>query len=228
MIPKPPPSAGFEPYLDPTPFLDFDEARVRAFVLDAASAAASPKGRAVALFYAVRDGFRYDPYRIDLRPEGMTASAVLERGYGFCVTKAVLLAASGRALGIPTRLGFADVLNHLSTERLRREMQTDLFVYHGYAELYLDGRWVKATPAFNASLCERFDAAPLEWDGETDALLQPCDRRGNRYMEYVRDRGTAADLPLDDLIAAWREAYPRLMDGSGYRLPGRFEDEAGG
>ena len=28
-------------------------------------------------------------------------------------------------------------------------MGTDLFVYHGYAELFLDGKWVKATPAFN-------------------------------------------------------------------------------
>jgi transglutaminase-like putative cysteine protease len=109
----------------------------------------------VSLFLAVRDGFRYDPYRIDLSPQGMRASTVLANGYGWCVPKAALLAAACRAAGIPARVGYADVRNHLSTERMRQTMQTDLFVWHGYTDLWLDGAWVKATPAFNIELCER-------------------------------------------------------------------------
>ncbi len=213
-------------YLASTAFIDSDHPAVRTFAREATSGAATPTERAVALYYAVRDGFRYDPYRIDLRSEGMTASAVLEKGYGFCVTKAVLLAAGLRSLRIPSRLGFADVRNHLATERLLQLMQTDVFSYHGYAEVRLHDRWVKATPAFNATLCERFGVAPLEFDGRSDSIFQSFDGEGNRYMEYLRDHGQFADLPLEQLIVAWRQLYPALMTDSGYQVPGRFEEEA--
>ena len=99
----------------------------------------------------------------------MRASAVLATGYGWCVTKAALLAAAARAAGIPARLGFADVRNHLSTERMRATMATDVFVWHGYTELWLQGAWRKATPAFNVELCERFGLLPLEFDGRNDS-----------------------------------------------------------
>ena len=204
------PDPASEVYLRPTEFIDCDDPAVARFTEEAAPSG-DPRERAVALYYAVRDGFRYDPYRVDLRPEGMRASTVLTNGYGFCIPKAVLLAAAARRLGIPSRLGFGDVKNHISTERLRRLMTTDLFVYHGYTELYLDEKWVKATPAFNRSLCERFNVAPLEFDGLQDALLQQFDRSGNRYMEYVNDRGTRADLPLDEIRSAFEHYYPNLM-----------------
>ncbi len=204
------PDAASEDYLRPTEFIDCDDPAVARFAEETAPSG-EPRERAVALYYAVRDGFRYDPYRVDLRPEGMRASTVLTKGYGFCIPKAVLLAAAARRLGIPSRLGFGDVKNHISTERLRRLMTTDLFVYHGYTELYLDDKWVKATPAFNRTMCERFNVAPLEFDGVQDALLQQFDRSGNRYMEYVNDRGTRADLPLDEIRAAFEHYYPNLM-----------------
>ena len=167
--------------------------------------------RAVALTLAVRDGFRYDPYRIELTPEGMRASTVLANGYGWCVPKAVLLAAVCRAAGIPARLGFADVRNHLSTERMRQTLQTDLFIWHGYADLWIDGQWVKATPAFNIELCERFGLLPLDFDGQTDSIYHPFDRTGNRHMEYVRDRGTFDDLPLERIVADFHQIYGAWM-----------------
>ncbi len=179
--------------------------------------------KAVALYYAVRDGIRYDPYYIDLRPGAMRASAVLKRGSGFCVAKAVVLAAAARTHGIASRLGFADVRNHLTTERMRRAMRTDLFVFHGYAELLVEGRWVKATPAFNISLCERFDVTPLEFDGRRDSLFQQYDREGNRHMEYVRDRGHFSDLPLDEMLEAFEEHYPWLMAGGVYNIRGSMD-----
>ena len=116
--------------------------------------------------------------------------------------------------------------NHLSTERLRRSMRTDLFVFHGYAELYLEDKWVKATPAFNASLCERFNVEPLHFDGQTDSVFQQIDKHGNVFMQYVRDRGTFVDLPLQEMSAAFEEHYPSLMSGGTYKLAGAFEDEA--
>jgi transglutaminase-like putative cysteine protease len=214
------------PYLKPGRFIESDHPAVIDFARRAAGEETGDLDRGVALYYAVRDEIRYDPYRIDLRPEAMHASAVLELGYGFCIAKAVLLAAAARVLEIPARLGFADVRNHLTTERLRRSMETDLFVYHGYAELLLDGKWVKATPAFNRALCERFGVATLEFDGVNDSVFQPYDGEGNRYMEYVRDHGRHADLPLDELREAFEAAYPKLVKGGFCDLSGRFEDDA--
>lgn len=189
-----------------TPLIDSDHPAVQAFAAEHARGA-TDRARAVALVYAVRDGFRYDPYRIDLSPAGMRASAVLANGYGWCVPKATLLAAACRAAGIPARLGFADVRNHLSTERMRETMKTDLFVWHGYTDLWLDGAWRKATPAFNLELCERFGLLPLDFDGVQDAIYHPFDRTGQRHMEYVHQRGAFDDLPLDQIVASFREVY---------------------
>lgn len=178
---------------------------------------ATPREQAVALYYAVRDGFRYDPYRLDLSPEGMRASAVLSLGYGWCVTKAALLAAAARAAGIPARVGFADVRNHLSTQRMRETMTTDVFIWHGYTELWLDGAWRKATPAFNVELCERFNLLPLDFDGASDSIYHPFDKSGQRHMEYLRERGSFTDVPLARIVGDFREVYPRWLHQAGVR-----------
>ncbi len=184
---------------------------------------ADDRERAVALTYAVRDGFRYDPYRIDLTIEGMRASHVIELGVGWCVPKAALLAAVARAAGIPARVGYADVRNHLSTERLRRTLQTDLFVWHGYTDLWIEGRWVKATPAFNLSLCERFGLLPLDFDGRSDSIYHPFDKSGNRHMEYVNQHGAFDDMPLDRIVAAFEATYPSWRRELGAMQAASFE-----
>jgi transglutaminase-like putative cysteine protease len=125
------------------------------------------------------------------------------------VDKALLLAAGARALGVPSRLHFANVRNHVGTARLEAHLGTDLLVYHGYTELWLDGRWVAATPAFNRELCERLGVAPLDFDGIHDSVFQEFDRGG--FMEYVTDHGVHADIPIDAMVAAWRLHYPGIM-----------------
>ena len=214
-------------YLRPGRFIDSDHPDVRAFAERAAKPVPEARARAVILYHAVRDEVRYDPY-VDYGDLGSyRASGVLERGRGFCVGKAALLAAAARAAGIPARVAFADVRNHLATPRLRELVGTDLFIYHGIAELWLDGRWVKATPTFNLSLCEKFGIRPLDFDGRNDALLHPCDREGRRHMEYVRERGAYADVPAEQIMTAMCAAYPRLFAlGRGPR--GDFAREAEG
>ena len=198
-------------HLQPTPAIDADHPAVRDFAQRHARGDGA-RAQAAALYLAVRDGLRYDPYRIDLSTRGLSASQALAQGYGWCVPKAVLLAAAARAAGIPARLGFADVRNHLSTERMRRVMQTDVFYWHGYTELWLEGRWVKATPAFNVELCQRFGLLPLEFDGLHDSIYHPYDRAGQRHMEYVHQRGSFDDLPQADLVRDFARLYPGLMD----------------
>jgi len=195
------------PTLAPTAFIDSDHPAVVAFV-ERHTRGLTDVERTVSLYYAVRDGFRYDPYRIELTPRGMRASTVLANGYGWCVPKATLLAAACRAAGIHARLGFADVRNHLSTERMRRVMGTDVFFWHGYTEILLGGAWRKATPAFNLELCERFGLLPLEFDGRDDSLYHPFDSRGHRHMEYVAQRGSFDDVPLGRITADFAAHYP--------------------
>ena len=199
------------PTLQATPTIDSDHPHIVAFAAQHALGN-TRREQAQALYLAVRDGLRYDPYRIDLSEHGMKASTALAQGFGWCVPKAVLLAAVARAAGIPARLGFADVRNHLSTERLRQTMRTDVFVWHGYTELWIDGAWRKATPAFNLSLCEKFGLLPLEFDGTHDSLYHPFDRAGQRHMEYVNERGSFDDLPLAQIGASFAETYPGLVD----------------
>jgi transglutaminase-like putative cysteine protease len=166
---------------------------------------------AVALYYWVRDEIRYNPYGIAMTAETLAASHTLEAGEGWCVPKAALLAALCRSVGIPARLGFADVRNHLSTERMRRSMDTDIFYYHGYTSIYLEGKWVKATPAFNIELCEKFGLHPLEFNGREDSLYHEFDQSGNKHMEYLNDRGEFEDIPLADMLAVFEEHYPNLI-----------------
>ncbi|HOV20586.1 transglutaminase-like domain-containing protein [Ottowia sp.] len=201
-------------HLAATPAIDRDHPTVQAFARQHAQGG-TDRERAVALVLAVRDGFRYDPYRIDLSPAGMRASTVLANGFGWCVPKATLLAAVARAAGIPARLGFADVRNHLSTERMRQTMKTDLFIWHGYTDLWLDGAWRKATPAFNIELCEKFGLLPLDFDGVHDSIYHAFDAAGHRHMEYVNQRGAFDDLPLAQITADFHRVYGDWMQGAG-------------
>src|SRR5438067_9066609 len=173
---------------------------------------ADHREKAVALYYAVRDCVRYNPFQNFMVDEAYRASACLERNVGWCVSKAALLAACARAAGIPARVAFADVKNHLTTPELTAKMGTDLFVYHGYTELHLDGRWVKATPAFNLSLCTKFRVKPLEFDGREDSIFHPFDQDNRRHMEYLRDRGNFADVPAEDIKRVFAETYPNFYN----------------
>ena len=213
-------------WLSPTPFVDSDAPGVVAFARAAAGGETDPVRRAVALYYAVRDGITYTPYCDYHSLETYRASAVLAKRAGFCVGKAALLAAAARAADVPARLRFADVRNHLCTPRLRELVGGDVFYYHGYVELELDGRWVKATPAFDNTLCERFGVVPLEFDGREDSIFQPYDRGGRRHMEYLRDRGAYADVPAADIVATFAREYPRLVARATAAPATRFRDEA--
>ena len=184
------------------------------YVEDAVAGIEQDTKRAVAVYYAIRDGILYDPYSADISVAGLKATTVLKERRGWCVSKAILLAACCRALGIPARLGYADVLNHLSTEKMRQRMKTNVFYWHGYTALYLDDRWVKATPAFNIELCEKFGLKPLEFNGRDDSIYHAFDQAGNRHMEYLHDRGQFLEPPIEAMRRTFDEYYPGWPDTS--------------
>jgi transglutaminase-like putative cysteine protease len=207
----------FDEYLCPTPVIDFRSEAVQDFIAQHGSAADTVMDRALALYYAVRDRIRYDPYTRSEALSDFSASRTLARGRGWCVPKAILYAACCRSIGIPARLGYADVRNHLSTENLRRLMGTDIFYWHGYTDVFLNQKWVKATPVFNIELCEKFRLRPLEFNGLEDSIYHPFDLDGQKHMEYLNFRGEFADIPFDRMMADFEHYYPNLENPSTHR-----------
>ncbi|HTN34167.1 MAG TPA: transglutaminase family protein [Marinobacter sp.] len=204
-----------ERYLKSTAFFDYDRPEVKAWI------AAQLKGvsddlveQVKALYLAVRDGVSYNPYVFKIEPETFSASYALNTGESYCVPKAVLLGAAARAIGVPSRLGLADVRNHLSSPKLIEWLRSDIFCMHGFIELYLNDRWVKATPAFNKQLCELMRVEPLEFDGLHDSIFQEYTESGLAHMEYVNDHGTFDDVPHEFIIAGVRAAYSHLFEGN--------------
>lgn len=203
-------------YLAPTPFLDFDRPDVAAFAASAVDGAQDDREKAVRLFYAVRDRIRYDAFRIALEPRAFRASTVAAEGAAFCIPKAALLAAAARAVGVPAAIGLSDVVNHFTTPKLKAKMgEADVFIHHGYALLHVDGRWLKAAPAFNVEMCERFGVAPTEFDGRSHAVLQEYDADRQQRMEYLKDHGYWSDLPFARIRDDFAAYYPAALVSPG-------------
>jgi transglutaminase-like putative cysteine protease len=222
-----PPGAIPEPgtvYLENTRFFDCATESVRRFAQEAIAGETSDIGRAVKLFYAVRDGWRYDPFAMRLTPDIYIASNVLRAKSAYCIPKAILLVAAARSVGIQTAIGLSDVVNHLTTEKLKERLGgLTYFMHHGYAVMYLESQWVKAAPAFNIELCDRFGVRPTEFDGSSDALFQEFDTRNRRHMEYVKNHGIWSEFPFEKVMADFRAFYP--LNAFGEEPAGeRFED----
>ncbi len=200
-----------EEYLQPTYYLDFDHPDVQEFV-QSHFGGLNPADAVVRAYYFVRDEIGYNPYRVGLKREQYKSSYILGRKQNYCIPKAVLFASLARAVGVPSRIGLADVVNHLSSQRFIEKLGSKVFAFHGFTEVYLD-KWIKATPTFDSKLCVKYGVSPLEFDGQSDAMFQSFDENGNRFMEYVKDRGTHADLPFDTIMQGFREFYPHFLKG---------------
>ncbi len=211
-------------FLVPTRFVDSADPAIVAFAKRAVAGVVSARERGVALYYAVRDEVGYDPYCVGSHEKYFRAGACLERGSGFCIPKAALLAACARAVGIPARVGYADVRNHLSTPRLSAMVGGDVYHWHSYTDMHLDGRWVKSTPAFDRTLCERLGVHALEFDGVEDSLLQEYNRAGDRHMEYLAQRGTYADVPFARIVADFERLHPTWLHNLDARSHDRHAD----
>ncbi|MCS5603510.1 MAG: transglutaminase family protein [Paracoccus sp.] len=210
-----------ERYVMPSRFVESDSLEGQGFVTSALRdlpVDATNRDKAIRLFEAVRDDIRYDPYCFALDEDSYRASRIAGAEAAFCVPKAILLAACLRAVGIPAALGFADVRNHLNTPKLQELMGTDLFIYHGYVQLWLGNEAYKVTPAFNMELCERFGVKPLVFDGYHDALFHEFDEQNHRHMEYVNDRGLYFDAPMGEFLMAFKETYPKLEEFNRIRI----------
>jgi transglutaminase-like putative cysteine protease len=216
-------------HLRETEFLDYSSEPVRKLIekaLPGDSSGLSDIEKAVAIYYKVRDGIHYEVYGSSMVREQFKASAVIKKGMGFCVHKSIVYAAAVRAVGIPSRIVYGDVRNHLSSERLRELIGGDVFRFHSLTSVFLAGQWVKATPVFNKLLCNMYQIAPLDFDGRSDSLYHPYDQEGRQHMEFLQMRGEYADFPYETVVNGIREAHPRLFTGDDVLASGSLVAEA--
>lgn len=199
--------------LESTFFLNFDDPSVREFASANVDPGSTDREIAIQLFHVVRDRFVYNPYDLNLNPEAMRASEILKRDYAYCNEKAIVLAAALRSHGIPTRLHFGNVRNHIVTEKFAKIIKTDIMAFHGCTEIWLDGRWLKATPAFNQELCEWLGVEPLKFDGESDAIFQQYSSDGRQFMEYIEIHGSFDDMPHARFLQELQKHYGHLVRG---------------
>ncbi len=194
-------------YLQTTRFIDFDKPELLNLAkrLIEGVSPTDTKEQACRLFYFVRDKIPYKLMTDMLTRKYLRASETLKRGYGFCIAKATLLVALARAVGIPARLHFADIINRLLNESVRKFMGTNLFVFHGYTEVFVEGEWYKVTPAFDLALSLDKGYIPVEFG--PNAVLHKTDALGNLHFEYRLDRGTYSDVPYTEIVNAWFDAY---------------------
>ena len=191
-----------EKFLQPTPYIDCDAEPVKEKSLALVRGIPASRDKAIRIFYAVRDGIKYTIYGKRSQPEHFRASSVLSAGEGYCVQKAILLVALARAASIPARLRLAAIRSHLVPKELLKKRGTDLFPFHGYADLHIEGSWVKATPTFDIGSCTEGGLRPVDFDGQHDALLPSTALDGRPHIEYVEDRGFFEDVPFDAIMKA--------------------------
>ena len=201
-----------ENYLAATYYFDFKSPAIQTFVVEVTNHNMTAKEKAVKLYFAVRDGWFYDAYQIHTEKVDYRSSQIAQRDRGHCIDKSTLLISCLRSAAIPARLHLVKVRNHIAVERIIERFGTDELTPHAFVEMYLDGRWIGATPAFNKTLCEKLDVAPLDFDGEQESLFQPFSRSGGKFMEYLADYGTFEDIPFDFIRQNMIEHYPGIAN----------------
>ncbi len=197
-------------YLQATYFFDYENDKIQNLIQELKDSKYSDREKAVACYLKIRDGWRYNAYNIYLNKDKWRASDIAERKEAHCIDKSVLLIACLRGLGIPARIQLAKVKNHIAVETLVEKLGTNELSPHGMVNIFLDGKWLKASPAFNAALCERCNVAPLDFDGVQDSIFQEYNRDGQEFMEYLEDYGHFADVPYEFILNNFKTHYPEF------------------
>jgi len=199
-------------YLDTTYYFDFEDNSVQNLISEFKTIDLNAKEKAIGIYTKVRDHWKYDPYSITLSKVKYKSSHIAKKQSGNCVEKSILLISCLRALGLPARLHLGKVKNHIAVERLTEKFGSNELTPHGMVNVYLNKKWLKMSPAFNKSLCEKLNVEPLDFDGENSSFLQQFDSDGNRFMEYTDDYGYFDDVPLDFMEKNIKEHYPHIFD----------------
>lgn len=207
-----------EKYTAATYYFDYETDVVQSFLKKWIKDDMTTKEKVIAIYYGIRDMWNYNAYKLYFKKEDWRASETMQRETGHCIDKAAMMVTCCRAIGVPARIFLAKIKNHIGVERLIEKLGTDELSPHGSAEIHLDGKWVKATPAFNASLCAKLNVATLDFNGEEDSLFQEFDKKGGIFMKYLEEYGHFEDLPLDFILDNIKRHY--------FKITGKYNGQA--
>jgi len=200
-----------ENFLKCTEIIDCDSNSIKGKALEVTKGLKTDKEKAVALFYFVRDKIKHNAYVPLYDANRYKASSTLKEGNGMCQNKAILLVALARAVGIPARLGFVDVEDNQLSDSFKQMIGgVNTMPFHGFAELYIDGRWVHASPAYDLATCRKKGFIPVEFDGVKDAKDSEYTKSGQLHMKYIQYHGPYEDLPLDEIYSYYREWIAKM------------------
>lgn len=203
--------SGIERFLKCTEIIDCDSDAIKEKALEVTTGLKTDKEKAVALYYFVRDKIKHNAYIQLYDPIRYKASSTLKAGDGMCQNKAILLVALARAVGIPARLGLVDVEDYQLSESFKQMIGgVNTMPLHGFAELYIDGRWVHASPAYDLATCQKKGFIPVEFDGVNDAKDSEYTKAGQLHMKHIKYHGPYEDLPLDEIYNYYREWIARM------------------
>ncbi len=199
-------------YLTSTYFFDYESEEIQEIIVEYKNTSLSQKEKTKLLYLKIRDSWRYYPYSLSFSKKNYRASEISKKSKGHCVDKSILLIACLRGLGIPARIHLAKVKNHIGVERLTEKFGTNELTNHGMVNVYIEGKWIKLSPGFNASICQIFNVSPLDFDGENDSVFQEFNKDGNLFIEYIEDYGHFEDVPVEFMFKNAKEHYPHIFD----------------
>jgi len=199
-------------YVENSHLLDYKSPEIQRIILELKSSKLSEKQKAVQIYLKVRDGWRYNPYKLCFEKDCYKASTIAKKKDVHCIEKAILLAACLRGIGIPARLHLAKLKNHIGVERLVEKFGTNELTPYGMVDICLEGKWLKVSPDFNIELCERYNITPLDFDGENDSIFHEFDKAGNVFMEYLEVYGHFEEVPADFIFENFKTNYSMIYE----------------
>ena len=203
-----------DPMLQETPLLDYSTDAIQTLITDREWMSMTPSKRAEAVYEFVRTEIAFG-YNSD---DTLSASKVLQEGYGQCNTKTTLLMALLRAVGLPCR--FHGFTIHKSLQRgIVPEVIYPLAptnILHSWVEVSLEGKWVtlegfilddRVLAALQSAFPERENICA--YGAGTDNLHDP-DVRWSGQDTYIQKTGINSDLGVFASPDAFYAKYRQL------------------
>lgn len=188
-------------YLIETQLLDYNNPTIQELVFNKQWNLLDKKDRIPSIYNYVRDSIIFGYNRAD----DITASQVLEDGYGQCNTKGVLFMALLRAVGIPCRIhGFT------IDKKLQKGAMRGLYyrlspkeILHSWVEIYYDEKWLNLEGfildvPYLTKLQKKFSECNGSFCGygvATDDFKNPL-IYWNQNHTYIQKEGIVRDLGI--------------------------------
>ncbi|WP_446470133.1 transglutaminase-like domain-containing protein [Xenorhabdus stockiae] len=179
-------------YLSCTPLLDFYAENIQHLITEKGWLNLDQTERIKVIYNFVKDDITFGFNEDDL----LTASKILQMGYGQCNTKSILFMALLRALGLPCRLHGFTIDKSLQYGIMLGEIyeMAPQEIYHTWVEVYINGQWLNfegiiLDKSYLTSLQKKYAThkgkfvgygvaiddlanAPIEWHGDNSTYIQ--------------------------------------------------------